>query len=370
MRSIWSSLAILFISLLALSDRGRCGKSKITEKIPKIVGQNNQTVAVDTHDALEDDSSGEIQQKKPSTTAATIASEIPNKSAAPEDDNAQPITSTLIYARKITVKDWNLMTGGRVVPMNDLNIEDILEPRNIGFQTFSRRDLDVEAANMVVYNNSTDVVNATSNDNVTESGGGSVKRHAGNEDDPKKKENDDGQKKVPPTASTFGIYMVTGVVVAICVVGLFAIFCVARANGQRARDYEFNARRRTERQQQMAAASGWRRSQDYLNNESASRVVEDRSAAVDAASHLGSHHYPPPPSDGAQMTHFVDGNGQVNQVGQVATNQHQFLNSSAQVTRHPSHASQISQASQHRSHVSQQSVQMKGVVSESDVTDV
>merc|ERR1712042_303113 len=167
----------------------------------------------------------------------------------------------------------------------------------------------------------TDVVNATANDlndNVTESGGGSVKRHAGNEDDPENEEND-GQKKVPPTASTFGIYMVTGVVVAICVVGLFAIFCMARANGQRARDYEFNARRRTERQQQMAAASGWRRSQDYLNNESASRVVEDRSAAVDAASHLGSHHYPPPPSDGAQMTHFVDGNGQVNSAKLVST---------------------------------------------------
>ena len=131
MRSIWSSLAILFISLLVLSDRGRCGKSKITEKIPKIVGQNNTIVAVHTNDAL-GDSSGEIQQKTPSTTAATIASEIPNKSAAPEDDNAQPITSTLIYARKITVKDWNLMTGGRVVQMNDLNIEDILEPRNIG----------------------------------------------------------------------------------------------------------------------------------------------------------------------------------------------------------------------------------------------
>jgi len=369
MRSICSSLAILFISLLVLSGRGRCGKSKIAKNVDG--KNNNKTVDTDTDDVVVDDSNGEIQQKTPTTTTTTtvttIASEIPTESAAPEDDDAQPITSTLIYARKITVADWNKMAGGRVVQMNDLNIEDILEPRNVGFMTFSRRNLEVEAANMVD-NNSTNV-NATANDgndninNVTESKGGSgnVKRHAGNEDDPKK-ENDDAKKKVP-TASTFGIYMVTGVVVAICVVGLFAIFCVARANGQRARDYEFNARRRTERQQQMAAASGWRRSQDYLNNESASRVIEDRSAAVDAASHLGSHHYPPSPSDGTQMTtHFVG------PVSQGAANQHQFLNS--QVTRHPSHASQISQASQHRSHVSQQSVQMKGVVAESDVTDV
>ena len=74
--------------------------------------------------------------------------------------------------------------------------------------------------------------------------------------------------------ANLGIYLVTGVLVAICVVGLAVIFCVARSNGQRARDYEFN-NRRGGRQGGNTPAADWRRSQDYLN-EASGGVVEER----------------------------------------------------------------------------------------------
>ena len=87
--------------------------------------------------------------------------------------------------------------------------------------------------------------------------------------------------------TNLGIYLVTAFLVAVCVFGLLAIICYARANGKRTRNIAAPDARSARRQSDVSAVAGagggWRRSQDYLNNAedpSASRMVEERS--VDA----------------------------------------------------------------------------------------
>ena len=100
--------------------------------------------------------------------------------------------------------------------------------------------------------------------------------------DPGNTKRDVNDNQIVPKAKmfsgNFGIYLTTGIIVAICIIGLFSIFCVARANGQRARDYEIGNRRGPRRSGAgLTPASGWRRSQDYLNEESNMAALEDRS---------------------------------------------------------------------------------------------
>jgi len=172
-----------------------------------------------------------------------------------------------IVARKIPQVLWNQETTAKIIEVKDPEFfSALLEPRSNAFLGFRWDKLDV---GYMVDGNAT---NATFSDNTT--------RVAL---DPKDKRNvDTGSPTMTTTSSTnLGIYLVTGVLVVVCVVGLLVIFCVARANGQRARDYEFGNR---QRQRQggggggTPAAGGWRRSQDYLNEAGVRGGIEERNA--------------------------------------------------------------------------------------------
>jgi len=182
-------------------------------------------------------------------------------------------------ASKMSERNWIKLTGEREIYVSDPDFfRDMVQP--MADHAIFLSGAGVMAGNMVERNviqrNSTNTTsNADSDSNATgdESVDDSV--HPGNT-----KRDLNGNQIGPTTkvhSGNFGIYF--GIVVAICVIGLFSIFCVARANGQRVRDYEIGNRRGPRRSGAgLAAASGWRRSQDYLNDESTARGYEDRSA--------------------------------------------------------------------------------------------
>lgn len=161
----------------------------------------------------------------------------------------------LIRASKISRRMWNTETR-KIVKVNDPEFfSALLEPRSNAFIGFRWDGL---AAGNMVLGNSTNVTVA---ENETRS-------------DPIEKR--DVGEPVPSSSANLGIFMVTGVLVAVCIVGLLVIFCVARANGQR--DYAIGNRRAQRLQQQQQAAqtaAGWRRSQEHLD-EPGLGVVEER----------------------------------------------------------------------------------------------
>jgi len=169
-------------------------------------------------------------------------------------------------ARKITQEAWNRETSQRIIEVKDPEFfSALLEPRSNAFFGFRWDGLDVGT---MVERNST---NVTVSDNATTTSEPVNKRDA------ETPSSSAGSNSGTLNSANVGIYVVTGVLVAVCVVGLIIIFCVAKANGQRARDYEFDRRARRQNAGNTPAASGWRQSQDYLN-EMGVGVVEERSA--------------------------------------------------------------------------------------------
>jgi len=179
-----------------------------------------------------------------------------------------------LAARRVTKAEFDELTNERVIVVEDPAFWlDAVDPRSNAFKNLHRY-FDKLDAGSIILPNETEAIFSNGTDDADDDG------LFGVESNPTGPKLGDG--------TNLGIYLVTAFLVAVCVFGLLAIVCYARANGKRTRNIAAPDARTARRQSDVSAVVGaggdWRRSQDYLNNPedpSASRMIEERS--VDAA---------------------------------------------------------------------------------------
>jgi len=179
-----------------------------------------------------------------------------------------------IAARRVTKAEFDELTNERVIVVEDPAFWlDAVDPRSDAFKNLHRY-FDKLDAGSIILPNETESIFPNGTDGADDDG------LLGVESNPTGPKLGDG--------TNLGIYLVTAFLVAVCVFGLLAIVCYARANGKRTRNIAAPDARTARRQSDVSAVAGaggdWRRSQDYLNHAedpSASRMIEERS--VDAA---------------------------------------------------------------------------------------